>query len=514
MIDTPTSRHEIEKPADESAWHKPNLKGDWCNLFLLTLLYSMQGIPFGLSVGLPIIFQSKNIVTYDDQGSISYVLWPYAIRLLWAPIVDSFYVRWIGRRKSWFIPLQYSIGALLLYFANNTDEWLPESGKPNLKMIVCLLFIINLLNTTQDIAVDSWALTMLKKNNVSYGSTCNSIGIGVGMFIGSVCPILLSSEQFCNRYLRLTPGTGGIISIKNMIFLWGVVFLLITTLVTIFKKEKDTSLEDVKINIFQNYNLIWSLLKLSSMRVFLIAVLTSTIGYSTMDTVVNLKLIDAGVSKDDIMLLTTAMSILRIFLPLPLAKYTGGPKPLSFYLRSAPIRLLWSIPYVLLIYYTPFLIKQNGVVNVPIYYYFILGFIFTINELLSNIMTITHLSFFIKISDPRFGGTYLTLLNTARSLSWVIPNTVILKMVDILTFNKCSNDDHGGCSTTDFQNICNTKPGHNCVTILDGYYIEAAICMVIGFIWYAIFKSHYKILESKNHSHWIVDLKRPISVYL
>ncbi|CAI6365109.1 unnamed protein product [Macrosiphum euphorbiae] len=514
MIDTPTTRHEIEKPADDSTWHKPNLKGDWCNLFLLTLLYTMQGIPFGLSVGLPIIFQSKNIVTYDDQGSISYVLWPYAIRLLWAPIVDSFYVRWIGRRKSWFIPLQYLIAALLLYFAYNTDEWLPESGKPNLKMIVCLLLVINLLNTTQDIAVDSWALTMLKKNNVSYASTCNCIGIAIGMFIGSVCPILLSSEQFCNRYLRLTPGTGGIISIKNIIFLWGVVFLLITTLVTIFKKEKDTRLEDVKINIFQNYKLIWSLLKLSSMRVFLIAVLTSTIGYSTMDTVANLKLIDAGISKDDIMLMSTAMSIFRIFLPLPLAKYTGGPKPLSLYLKCTPIRLLWSVPYVLLIYYTPFLIKNNGVVNVPIYYYFILGFIFAIHELLSDIMIITHLSFFIKISDPRFGGTYLTLLGTARNLSWVIPNTVILKMVDILTFNKCSNDDHGSCSTTDLQNICSTKQGHNCVTILDGYYIEAAICMVIGFVWYAIFKSHYKILQSKNHSHWIVDVKRPISVYL
>lgn len=54
-------------------------------------------------------------------------------------------------------------GALLLYFASNMDEWLPESGKPNLKIIVYLLFIINLLNTTQDIIVDSWALTMLKK---------------------------------------------------------------------------------------------------------------------------------------------------------------------------------------------------------------------------------------------------------------------------------------------------------------------------------------------------------------
>jgi len=68
-------------------------------------------------------------------------------------------------------------------------------------------------------------------------------------------------------------------------------------------------------------------------------------------------------------------------------------------------------------------------------------------------MIIAHLSFFIKISDPRFGGTYLTLLNTARNLSWVISNTVILKMVDILTFNKCSNDDHGSCTTTDFKNV-------------------------------------------------------------
>lgn len=68
-------------------------------------------------------------------------------------------------------------------------------------------------------------------------------------------------------------------------------------------------------------------------------------------------------------------------------------------------------------------------------------------------MIIAHLSFFIKISDPRFGGTYLTLLNTARNLSWVIPNTVVLKMVDILTFNKCSNDGHGSCSTTGFQNV-------------------------------------------------------------
>lgn len=57
-----------------------------------------------------------------------------------------------------------------------------------------------------------------------------------------------------------------------------------------------------------------------------------------MDTITNLKLIDAGVSKDDIMFMTTVMTVFRIVIPIPLAKYTGGPKPLSFYLKFMPIR--------------------------------------------------------------------------------------------------------------------------------------------------------------------------------
>lgn len=61
-------------------------------------------------------------------------------------------------------------------------------------------------------------------------------------------------------------------------------------------------------------------------------------------------------------------------------------------------------------------------------------------------------AFFIKITDSRFAGTYLTLSNVIRTLAWIAPNTVILKMFDILTFKKCSNDGHD-CSTIDFQNV-------------------------------------------------------------
>lgn len=126
--------------------------------------------------------------------------------------------------------------------AININNWLPETGRPNLKIIIIVIFVINFLSATQDIVIDGWALTMLKKwlstnflllyykntfygfilfffrKNVSHASTCNSVGVPLGMFIGSVCFILLVSEQFSNKYLRTLPETGGLLTMKSTNF--------------------------------------------------------------------------------------------------------------------------------------------------------------------------------------------------------------------------------------------------------------------------------------------------------
>lgn len=60
----------VEKIDDSNSAEKPNLKGDWLNFFLLLLLYTMQGIPFGLALIMPIILQSKKNVSYKDQVNI------------------------------------------------------------------------------------------------------------------------------------------------------------------------------------------------------------------------------------------------------------------------------------------------------------------------------------------------------------------------------------------------------------------------------------------------------------
>jgi len=50
-----------------------------------------------------------------------------------------------------------------MYTATYIDEWIPESGKSNLLMIVCMVLAINVLSAIREIVVDGWSLTMLKK---------------------------------------------------------------------------------------------------------------------------------------------------------------------------------------------------------------------------------------------------------------------------------------------------------------------------------------------------------------
>ena len=47
-----------------------------------------------------------------------------------------------------------------------------DTTEPDIKSLTAIFFIINFLRATQDVAVDGWALSMLKPKNVGFFSTC------------------------------------------------------------------------------------------------------------------------------------------------------------------------------------------------------------------------------------------------------------------------------------------------------------------------------------------------------
>jgi len=150
----------------ESPQKKHGLSGDMGNIMLLMFLYILQGIPLGLTASVPLLLQSWN-VGYDVQAKFSFVNWPFSMKLLWAPIVDSLFIKRIGRRKTWLMPTQYLIGFFMLYMSRNMNTILghDDTGQAQLDLstLVFVFFVLNFLAATQDISLDGWAICMLQR---------------------------------------------------------------------------------------------------------------------------------------------------------------------------------------------------------------------------------------------------------------------------------------------------------------------------------------------------------------
>ena len=156
------------------------LQGDWTAIMLLLLLYTLQGIPMGLGASLPLLMVEKKVSSME-QAVFSMVAYPFAFKLLWAPLVDSVYSSSFGRRKTWIVPAQLAIGMLLLTSSFRVNAMLgSDGGSVDVNKLTALFFSFYFLCATQDIAVDGLALTILSERNREYGATCNAIGQTLG----------------------------------------------------------------------------------------------------------------------------------------------------------------------------------------------------------------------------------------------------------------------------------------------------------------------------------------------
>jgi PAT family acetyl-CoA transporter-like MFS transporter 1 len=45
---------------------------------------------------------------------------------------------------------------------------------------------------------------------------------------------------------------------------------------------------------------------------------------------------------------------------------------------------------------------------------------------------------------------------------------------------------------------------------MNGYYIEVALCTIIGILWYNIFRGVLQNLQTKDYTHWLVNIKKPV----
>merc|ERR1719150_824700 len=249
-----------------------DLEGDKVHVLVLFFLYVLQGIPLGLINAVPLILTDRS-VTYKEQAAFSFSSYPFSMKLLWAPLVDSLYVARFGRRKSWLVPVQYLIGIMMIVVSQFVQSMLgdnpdnpEESSAPDVFSLTVTFFFLNFLAATQDVAVDGWALTMLKPKNVGYASTCNSVGQTTGWCLGYILYTVLDDA--------------GVIDLAQFMIFWAVVFLVTTTSVAFFLKEQNLAATEVSpesgefqepdLGMVEAYKMLWKIIWSPRMHIMII----------------------------------------------------------------------------------------------------------------------------------------------------------------------------------------------------------------------------------------------------
>ena len=146
-------------------------------LWELVALYAAEGIPYGFfAQGLPVHFRQQG-ESLSKIGLLGLLYLPWALKALWAPWVDTHYIKAFGRRKTWMVGTQLGLVILTAVMA----VLLQSHGLTSLWPLVVL---VNVLAATQDIAVDGYAVSTLTEKTRGLGNAIQVCGYKGGMLLG------------------------------------------------------------------------------------------------------------------------------------------------------------------------------------------------------------------------------------------------------------------------------------------------------------------------------------------
>jgi len=460
---------------------KPSLKTqvieDLPAILILTSLYILQGIPIGIAISLIGILKEKG-ASFSQISTFMLCTWPFSLKILWAPFVDGLYLQRFGRRKSWLLPVQLLLGAVLLSCSIHIKDWIEELIIPKLTLA---MFTLYFLAATQDIAVDGWALTMLKRTG--WASTCNSVGQSLGVLLSSTGYYFLAARDF--------------VDLSQFLQICGIVFFIATTAVALFVSESGSCIphpgdeeggRSKRIettvgleNAFQTYKQIFLVMQLQPVKELLLVLFTWKIGFAW-ETAMLLKLQDKGFSKESVVYIKSLVSPVEFLIPILVSPYTTGPRPLDVSVWIFLPRLCLSVIACGIVMNVP--AEINSIFTLLVIVYLIM------NTILSQSMFASQLAFFAKVSDPNIGGTYMTLLNTVANLGSLWTAWAATALVDVFTISNTSESDDDKME-------------------IDGFYLTALGCGSLGLLWFIFLRGKLEKLQVTPRSQWLAKNEPP-----
>jgi len=391
-------------------------------IFLLHLLYFVQGIPFGFfGLAIPYLLIEKG-ADFTQIGILSFCLYPFCFKIFLAPFEDIYFFRNFGKRKTYIIPCQYLLAFFFLILSFIINGLLEDL---NVGVLCFLGFLIVLIIAFQDVSVDGWVLTLLSNENVKWGAVSQCVGQAIGIIFGGSILIQLSSVKFCNEYLFSEPSNSPLITIPNFLRIFAIIILLINFWVHFGIKERNPAKNE--------YLSVWILVKdlkgfytNANLRYCVILCLTSNLGFAAVTNTAPLKLIQLGFSKETLTTISMTLILVNLGLSFIIGKYARIGNEMSLYIRFYVILFVHNIFLFILIS------VYDGTQGGSFTFLYVISALF--GDGTAALVMVNQGSFNNRISDEDVGGTFLTFLNAMWNFGRFGGTSLILFLVDSFNY--------------------------------------------------------------------------------
>lgn len=156
-------------------------------LSAFAILYISEGIPYGFTSTAMVAFMRIEGLSLEQIGGFVAALFiPWSFKWLLAPIVDIVKLRRFGGRKAW-------IGACTIMMIATLVVTATVDFVENFRLLLWMVVLNNLFCATQDVAIDSLAVSTLKKDERASGNGYMFGGQYFGIALGGGGAIFVSS---------------------------------------------------------------------------------------------------------------------------------------------------------------------------------------------------------------------------------------------------------------------------------------------------------------------------------
>jgi PAT family beta-lactamase induction signal transducer AmpG len=146
-----------------------------------------SGLPLALSSGTLQAWLTVEGIDLKTIGFFALAGLPYTFKFVWAPLLDRFEPRWLGRRRAWLLLTQLALAAACFAMAQ-------FDPRTSITALGALAVVVAFLSASQDVVFDAYRADLLEARERGAGAAVSVLGYRLAMLVSGGLALIVADQ--------------------------------------------------------------------------------------------------------------------------------------------------------------------------------------------------------------------------------------------------------------------------------------------------------------------------------